>query len=210
MRKLIGRFRAFTEARARSWIRRRQGPDLDLVELTRNRIYILPTRLGIAYAAMLFAMVLGGMNYNNNLGLGLTFLLVSLGFVAMHHCHGTLRGMKLRLLATQPAFVGQPVGFRLLLENDSVAPVADRLAHQDLVGERPVHVGGVEQGHPQLEGSVDRGDRLGVVPRAVEFAHPHAPEAQLRDHEPLGSQFAVLHRRSSSSRLRPTCVCRGR
>jgi uncharacterized protein (DUF58 family) len=122
MRKLIGRFRAFTEARARSWIRRRQGPDLDPVELTRNRIYILPTRLGIAYAAMLFAMVLGGMNYNNNLGLGLTFLLVSLGFVAMHHCHGTLRGMKLRLLATQPAFVGQPVGFRLLLENDSVAP----------------------------------------------------------------------------------------
>jgi len=122
MRKLIGRLRTVTEARARTWIRRRQGPDLDPVEFTRNRIYILPTRLGMAYGTMLFAMVLGGMNYNNNLGLGLTFLLVGLGFVAMHHCHGTLRGMKLRLLGTDPAFAGQPVGFRLLLENDSVAP----------------------------------------------------------------------------------------
>ena len=77
-----------------SWIRRRQGDDVDPVELRRNRIYILPTRSGIAYAAMVFAMLLGGMNYNNNLGLGLTFVLVSLGLVAMHHCHGTLSGLQ--------------------------------------------------------------------------------------------------------------------
>ena len=74
---------------------------------SRERIYILPTPLGLAYAAMVFAMLLGGMNYNNNLGLGLAFLLVSLGLVAMHHCHGTLSGLVLRLLATESAFVGQ-------------------------------------------------------------------------------------------------------
>jgi uncharacterized protein (DUF58 family) len=122
MRKLLARLRAAAQSRAQAWIRRRQGPDRDPVELTRNRIYILPTRLGIAFAAMLFAMLLGGLNYNNNLGLGLTFLLVSLGLVTMHHCHGTLRGLTLRLLATEPAFVGQNVGFRLLLENDAIAP----------------------------------------------------------------------------------------
>jgi uncharacterized protein (DUF58 family) len=85
--------------------------------LHRRRIYILPTRLGLAYAAMVFAMVLGGLNYNNNLGLGLAFLLVSLGLVAMHHCHGTLSGLALRLLSTQSAFTGQDVRFGLLLEN---------------------------------------------------------------------------------------------
>jgi uncharacterized protein (DUF58 family) len=122
MRNLLARLRAAAQLRAQAWIRRRQGPDRDPVELTRNRIYILPTRLGIAFATMLFAMLLGGMNYNNNLGLGLTFLLVSLGLVTMHHCHGTLRGLTLRLLATEPAFAGQSVGFRLLLENDSIAP----------------------------------------------------------------------------------------
>jgi uncharacterized protein (DUF58 family) len=87
------------------------------VLLHRRRIYILPTRLGIAYAVMVFAMVLGGLNYNNNLGLGLAFLLVSLGLVAMHHCHGTLSGLALRLLSTQSAFTGQDVRFGLLLEN---------------------------------------------------------------------------------------------
>jgi uncharacterized protein (DUF58 family) len=120
MRELYRRVRSWAQQRAQSWIRQRQGPDRDPVEFTRNRIYILPTRLGIAYAAMLFSMVLGGMNYNNNLGLGLTFLLVSLGLVTMHHCHGTLRGMTVRLLATEPAFAGQSVGFRLLLGNESV------------------------------------------------------------------------------------------
>ena len=117
MRTLIRGLRARVERRTRAWLRRRQGPDRDPVELHRRRIYILPTPLGVAYAAMLFAMVLGGLNYNNNLGLGLAFLLVSLGLVAMHHCHGTLSGLALRLLSTQSAFTGQDVRFGLLLEN---------------------------------------------------------------------------------------------
>jgi uncharacterized protein (DUF58 family) len=121
MRTLIRGLRARVERRTRAWLRRRQGPDHDPVELHRRRIYILPTRLGIAYAAMVFAMVIGGLNYNNNLGLGLAFLLVSLGLVAMHHCHGTLSGLALRLHSTRSAFAGQDVSFGLLLENQSRA-----------------------------------------------------------------------------------------
>jgi uncharacterized protein (DUF58 family) len=103
------------------WMKKRQGVDTDPLELRRSRIYILPTRLGLAYAAMVFAMVIGAMNYNNNLGLGLGFLLAGLGLVTMHHCHGNLVGLRLKLLATEPAFVGQQVGFSLLLENRSVS-----------------------------------------------------------------------------------------
>jgi uncharacterized protein (DUF58 family) len=108
MRKLIRGLRARVERRTRAWLRRRQGPDRDPVELH--------------YAAMVFAMVIGGLNYNNNLGLGLAFLLVSLGLVAMHHCHGTLSGLALRLHATRSAFAGEEVRFGLLLENHSRAP----------------------------------------------------------------------------------------
>jgi uncharacterized protein (DUF58 family) len=122
MRTLIRRLRAKFDERMQAWLKRRQGTDRDPVQLHRRRIYILPTRLGIAYAAMVFAMVLGGLNYNNNLGLGLAFLLVSLGLVAMHHCHGTLSGLALRLLSTEAAFAGQDVRFGLLLENSSRAP----------------------------------------------------------------------------------------
>lgn len=122
MRALIRRLRAEIDRRTQAWLKRRQGADRDPVMLHRRRIYILPTRLGLAYAAMVFAMVLGGLNYNNNLGLGLAFLLVSLGLVAMHHCHGTLSGLALRLLSTQSAFAGQRVRFGLLLENRARAP----------------------------------------------------------------------------------------
>jgi uncharacterized protein (DUF58 family) len=119
MRELLGGLRARVERRTRAWIRRRQGDDADPVELRRQRIYILPTRLGLAYGAMLFSMLLGGMNYNNNLGLALTFLLVSLGLVAMHHAHGTLAGLRVRLLEAVPGFAGDEVRFRLQLEHSS-------------------------------------------------------------------------------------------
>jgi len=122
MARLTGRLRSALDARMQAWIRRRQGIDPDPVRLDRRRIYILPTPLGAAYAAMLFAMVLGGMNYGNNLGLALAFLLVSLGLVVMHHCHGTLSGLVLRLTGTESAFVGSHVTFKLTLENNALAP----------------------------------------------------------------------------------------
>ncbi|MDH5228104.1 MAG: hypothetical protein OEW50_11945, partial [Gammaproteobacteria bacterium] len=135
MRELLGGLRARVERRTRAWIRRRQGEDADPVELRRQRIYILPTRLGLAYGAMLFAMLLGGMNYNNNLGLALTFLLVSLGLVAMHHAHGTLAGVRVRLLEAVPGFAGDEVRFRLQLEHSSSVA-------------RPALEVGLEKGHP--------------------------------------------------------------
>jgi len=122
MARPLARLRSALDARTQAWIRRRQGIDPDPVRFDRRRIYILPTPVGLAYAAMLFAMVLGGMNYGNNLGLGLAFLLVSLGLVVMHHCHGTLSGLALRLAATESAFVGSQVKFTLNLENAALAP----------------------------------------------------------------------------------------
>jgi hypothetical protein len=98
--------RSALDARVHAWIRRRQGLDPDPVRLDRRRIYILPTALGLGYAAMVFAMVLGGLNFGNNLGLGLAFLLASIGLVAMHHCHGNLLGLELRLAGTESAFAG--------------------------------------------------------------------------------------------------------
>ena len=65
--------------RVRAWILRRQGRDAETVVLRRGRIYILPTQLGLAYAAMVFAMLVGGLNYGNNLGLAFAFLLAGVG-----------------------------------------------------------------------------------------------------------------------------------
>ena len=65
-----------------------------------------------------------------------------------------------------------------------VAAPGDRPAHELLVGERPVHVGGVQQGHAEVEGAVDRLGRACLVPAAVELAHAHAAQPERGDGEP--------------------------
>lgn len=90
--------------------------------LSGRRIYILPTGLGVAFAAMLFAMFLGAMNYANNLALALAFTLGALGLTAMHYCHRNLAGVRLLSAACEPVFAGQVARFRIALEN--TAPLA--------------------------------------------------------------------------------------
>src|SRR5437762_13970637 len=85
------------EGWAASWARRRQGADPHAVVLKRSRVYILPTRFGVVFAAMMFAMLLGSLNYGASLGFMLTFLLAGLALVLMHHCHGNLLGAELKL-----------------------------------------------------------------------------------------------------------------
>ncbi len=71
---------------------------------------------------MLFLMLIGAMNYANNLALGLAFLLGALGLVAMHHAHRTLAGLQLGLAAIDPVFAGQLARFRLALLNSAGQP----------------------------------------------------------------------------------------
>jgi len=113
----------------RAWmdrlLRRRQGADDGAVTLHRRRIYILPTRLGLVFATMLLGMLLGSLNYANNLGLALTFLLAGLGLVAMHACHRNLQGLAIASAGTEPPHAGQAAGFRFGLSNRSLLPRVD-------------------------------------------------------------------------------------
>lgn len=103
--------------RVRQWARKRQGRDVAPVKLGRRRIYILPTSFGAIYGAVVFAMLLGSMNYNNSMGFALTFLLTGLGFVAMHHCHRNLSGLIVSGVQTGEAFAGEPMKMQVGLEN---------------------------------------------------------------------------------------------
>ena len=122
-RAIGGRLRALRRAGAErlvAWSRRRHGPDQGTVTITRRRVYILPTGLGLAYAAMLFAMLLAGLNYGNNLALALTFLLAAGGWVAMHQCHHNLAGLTIRPAGTRAPFAGDDAEFSFTLAAPSV------------------------------------------------------------------------------------------
>ncbi len=117
--------------RTRAWARRRHGVDLDPFTIPTRRVYIVPTRLGLFYAGMVFLMFLGSMNYANNLALGLTFILASVGLVAMHHCQRNLAGVRIGSAATDPVFVGQTARFAVALESEVAIPRYDIVVASD-------------------------------------------------------------------------------
>jgi uncharacterized protein (DUF58 family) len=128
----------------------------------------------VAYGGMLFSMLLGGMNYNNNLGLALTFLLVSLGLVAMHHAHGTLAGVRLRLLEAVPGFAGNDVRFRLLLEHSSrlVRPALDVGLEKSGSGIVTVDLPPMGQSEAVLALQAPRRGRIALDRFIVSTSHP--------------------------------------
>lgn len=103
--------------RAANWARRRQGCDPMVATLRPGRIYILPTGVGLVYALTAFAMLLGSMNYNNNLSFLLTFILAGLGFVTMHQCQRNLVDVEISFAGVDPVFAGQSADFRIAVTN---------------------------------------------------------------------------------------------
>jgi uncharacterized protein (DUF58 family) len=126
--------------RTRAWARRRHGVDVDPFTIPSRRVYILPTRLGLFYAGMIFLMFLGSMNYVNNLALGLTFILASVGLVAMHHCQRNLAGVCIGSAATDSVFAGQSAKFCVALESDVRQPRHDIIVATDGSASEPAAV----------------------------------------------------------------------
>jgi uncharacterized protein (DUF58 family) len=113
--------RRFLSAWMAAWVRRRQGLDSLPVVLERRRLYILPTRAGLAFAALWLFMLLAGLNYGNSLALLLTFLLAGFALVTMHACHRNLLGAQLSALAAPAVFARTTGAVHVTLDNPDAA-----------------------------------------------------------------------------------------
>jgi uncharacterized protein (DUF58 family) len=102
---------------ASAWARKRQGEDRAPLTLESRRLYILPTRRGLMAGALLFLMLLAGLNYNNSLALLLCFTLTGFALVSMYDCHRTLAGLQLLRAQAEPAFAEQHGELALTFEN---------------------------------------------------------------------------------------------
>jgi uncharacterized protein (DUF58 family) len=113
----VGSLKAGFRHHLAAWARRRQGDDRLPVIITTRRVYILPTRAGSAFAALIFVMLVAGLNYANSIALMITFLLAGFGMIAMHLTHRNLVGVGLNAVASVDAFVGEHGRLLLTLEN---------------------------------------------------------------------------------------------
>ena len=109
----------FLRKRIAAWARRRQGPDVLPFTLQSRRIYILPTRLGVAFGVMLVVMLVAGLNYANSGALFLTFLLGGFALVSMHQCHRNLLRTSFVSASASPMFAGSRGVLRVTLANDA-------------------------------------------------------------------------------------------
>jgi len=118
-RGLIASLGSGARQRVQRWARKRQGTDAATTVLGPGRVYILPTGVGLIFGLMAFAMLLGAMNYNNNLSFVLAFLLAGLGLVAMHQCQRNLVGLEMTYAGADPVHAGQTLRFRVAITNNS-------------------------------------------------------------------------------------------
>jgi uncharacterized protein (DUF58 family) len=100
-------------------INRSRQPRSGDVRLTQRLIYILPSKAGLLFAMVLFAMLSASMNYQLSLGYALTFWLAAAAIVAIFHTFRNLVNITLKPGRVEAVFAGQIAEFGLMLINNS-------------------------------------------------------------------------------------------
>ena len=123
------------------WIRRR-APVHPPLELAYRQIFILPTRFGWVLGLLMFAMLMGSLNFNNNLGLLTTFIVAGLAVNSMLMAFRNLHRLIIRGGIANPVFAGQSAHYQLTLENRDQRPRPSLAIYHD------GHYTGQELTHP--------------------------------------------------------------
>ncbi len=120
------------------FISKRSGPFDGAVTLTRDRVYIVPTKAGLIFSLLLLTLLIGSINYEKNLGFVLTFLLVGIGNILLLSTWRNIAGLELRSSDSLPVFSGEAATFSVqlvnhqLLERHSIA-ISQHGTEQDIV-----------------------------------------------------------------------------
>jgi len=94
------------------WIDRRTRLESES-HLNHKRLYILPSRAGLGFLALVFALWLLATNFENNLVFMLCFLLLALWVISIHFTHATLSGIRIKPVRAQSVFKGEAAAVEL-------------------------------------------------------------------------------------------------
>jgi len=103
-----------------NFISKRSGPFDGSVTLTRDKVYIIPTKAGLMFALLLLTLLIGSINYEKNLGFILTFLLAGVGNIALLSTWRNIAGLELKRTQSQPVFAGDEATFSVQLINQQL------------------------------------------------------------------------------------------
>ncbi|MEE4362816.1 MAG: DUF58 domain-containing protein [Desulfotignum sp.] len=96
--------------------------------MTRKQIFIRPTRHGLLFLSILGAMMAGSVNYNNNAGFILVFLLGGMALISLFYSLKNLTGMDVAFVSARPVFAGQTTVFTIQVQAKNQERVAVNFA----------------------------------------------------------------------------------
>ncbi|MCH1781575.1 hypothetical protein [Psychrobacter glaciei] len=99
-----------------------RAPKSDSATLNLRNVYIFFSREGMLFAVLLVITFIAGINYGNNLVLGLCFYLVSVWLISFHVTFAHISGLKVQLIEVTMAEAGAPVWVTLQLRSESRQP----------------------------------------------------------------------------------------
>jgi uncharacterized protein (DUF58 family) len=114
---MIQRMQALYRKGRDQWLFKLRDNEPGEVTLTSRRVFILPTRAGLAFAVLLLVMLIGALNYNLGLGFALTFFCGACAVADMYLTSKNLGMLALTPGRAQPVFAGEAARFALHLTN---------------------------------------------------------------------------------------------
>lgn len=91
------------------------------MRLSRRTLFMLPTRFGLVYGAMLATVFIAAVNYGAALGFLLAFLFAAVALVSMLYTHRNLAGLEITPGTCAETFAGEPAAFTVWIANPSMA-----------------------------------------------------------------------------------------
>lgn len=125
-----------------------RGADALPFRLTPRRVYILPSRAGLAFLGLLAGMLLGSVNYGLAMGYLFTFLLLGLLSATLFATWRNLTGLSIQAVDSEPVFAGTTLGFVFHLADAEGRP--RQAIGLSAAGAGPVFTGISAAGHAQV------------------------------------------------------------
>lgn len=107
----------FLRARWQHWLDQRL-PASQQITLSHRSIFILPSGFGVLWLALVVLLYLFGTNYQNNLVIGLSILLLSLFITSILYAYKNLSGLGLKALTPPDAYANETLALPISVKSN--------------------------------------------------------------------------------------------
>lgn len=101
------------------WINQRNPIEHPLT-LTRNHLFILPSRYGMIYTFVWLSLLLGAINYQLSMAFLLCFIMLGIGLMSAWQAHENLKEVVIRIKEPKDCFCGQEALLHINFSSDKI------------------------------------------------------------------------------------------